>query len=432
MVNRIFCTLLCLSIFFHTNAQKTKQSRGDLWVDSVFSTLSDESMVGQLFMVAAYSNGNPTHEREIIDNIHDNELGGLIFMQGGPGRQVELVNKYQSASKIPLLIGMDLEWGLTMRLDSTIRFPRQMALGAIQNPAIITEMGEEIGRQMSILGAHINFAPVADINNNPSNPVIGTRSFGEDPRRVSEGALAYARGLENAGIISVAKHFPGHGDTDTDSHKTLPNLSHSAERIDSLEAYPFKQLIADNVAGIMTAHLQVDALDDEYPASLSEKITTGYLRKDLGFDGLIFTDALNMKAVSEKYSDGQAELLAFKAGADVLLFSTDVSIAKVKILNAVEKDRKLRKQLEASVRRILHAKYNAGLSVREKLSTDNIILRLNQPTGDALANRLFEQSITAVSKFQQSPSCKATRQSVLCTSLIWKLPLFCSCAESIH
>ena len=231
------------------------------WADSVFSTLSLDDRIAQLLMVAAYSNKDAKHEQEIATLVRDHNVGGLIFFQGGPGRQAALTNRYQEAARTPLLIGMDLEWGLAMRLDSTMRFPKQMTLGALQDETLIHDMGLEIARQMKRLGVQVSFSPVADVNNNPANPVINDRSFGEDRENVARKSIAYMRGLQEGGVIATAKHFPGHGDTDTDSHHALPVIAHSRTRLDSLELYPFQRLVEEGLSAVMVAHLEVPALD---------------------------------------------------------------------------------------------------------------------------------------------------------------------------
>ncbi|MEJ2003891.1 MAG: glycoside hydrolase family 3 N-terminal domain-containing protein, partial [Cyclobacteriaceae bacterium] len=264
MIRLIFSGILLLCALYPAYSQENQTQNAALWADSVYDAMSAGERVGQLFMAAAYSNGNEEHKAEIERLVKESNIGGLIFMQGGPGRQLRLTNRLQAEAKIPLLIGMDLEWGLAMRLDSTWQFPRQMELGALRDHGLIREMGTEIGRQMNILGVHINFAPVADVNSNPDNPVIGTRSFGENKFLVADKALAYMEGLQDAGVIAVAKHFPGHGDTDKDSHETLPVISHDKSRIDDIESYPFRKLIQSGVGGMMTAHLLVKDLDRNY------------------------------------------------------------------------------------------------------------------------------------------------------------------------
>ncbi len=392
-----FLILLC-NPFNSFSQERVPDITQKQWVDSVYEALSPEQRIGQLFMIAAYSNKTPAYEEELITFVKNYQPGGILFMQGGPVRQAKLTNTLQDNAPVPLMIGMDLEWGLPMRLDSTITFPRQMILGALNNDSLIYAMGAEIARQMKILGIHANFAPVADVNNRPDNPVIGTRSFGENKLIVARKAIAYARGLQDHGVLSVAKHFPGHGDTNVDSHQALPVLPYSKERLDTLETVPFRRLVARNIGGIMTGHLMVPAMEPNgLPASLSPVITDDYLRKEMNFDGLVFTDALNMKAVTDNFKDGDAELKAFMAGADVLLFSENMPAAARLISEAVEKKKSLQKQLETSVKRILQQKYQLGLRSTPRINTDNLLLRLNAAQGDLLALEMYKQAITVVS-----------------------------------
>ena len=308
------------------------------WVNQTFDGMSLEERIGQLFMVAAYSNRGPAHFSKLKNLIEEHHIGGLIFFQGGPMRQALMCNELQEASKIPMMIGMDAEWGIEMRLDSTIGFPRQMTLGAIRDDRLIYEMGREIGRQFNRMGMHINFAPVADVNNNPDNPVINSRSFGELRENVAQKSAAYMQGLQDENVLANAKHFPGHGDTDTDSHKALPSILHDRQRLDSVELYPFRQLIARGLSSAMVAHMYIPALDSsaEQASTLSRPIVHDLLRKEMGFEGLIVTDALNMKGVSAQFEPGDVELQALLAGNDILLFAEDVPKAVRLIKEAIE------------------------------------------------------------------------------------------------
>ncbi|MEO1049077.1 MAG: glycoside hydrolase family 3 N-terminal domain-containing protein [Bacteroidota bacterium] len=381
--------------------ENPSQSR-DRWVDSVFQTLSLEQKIGQLMMVAAYSNGSETDHQKTEKLIKEYGIGGLIFMQGGPMRQAQLTNRFQSQAKVPLMIGMDLEWGLAMRLDSTISFPRQMTLGAVRDDQLVYQLGAEIARQMKILGVHVNFAPVIDINSNPDNPVIGFRSFGESRDNVTRKGLAYMKGLQDNGIIACAKHFPGHGDTHTDSHLELPIISSSIEDLNQLELYPFRTLIENQIQGIMVAHLNVPALQNgqNRPASISEDVIQGYLRRELDFNGLVFSDALNMRGVNKGKAPGEVVELALSAGNDVLVFAEDVPNAIKRIKKLLRKNKEKKAQLDQSVRKVLTAKYQAGLSSYQKLNLDNLMLRLNTAEAHQLKNNLYEQSITVVNDQQ--------------------------------
>src|SRR5690606_8336295 len=306
------------------------------WVDSIYTNMSLQEKVGQLFMVDIFSNRSRAETNRIKKLISDQHIGGVIFSKGGPRQQAKLHNEFQELAKTPLLIGMDAEWGLAMRLDSTFALPWNMTLGAIKSLKLIEEAGASISRHSKRLGVHINFAPVVDINTNPDNPIIGNRSFGEDKINVTQKAVAFMKGMHREGILSSAKHFPGHGDTKTDSHKTLPTISFSKARIDSVELYPYYHLINEGLSSVMVAHLNVPGLEPQpnLPSSLSKTIITDILKRDLKFTGLIFTDALNMKGASNHQGPGDIDLAAFLAGNDVLLMSQNVPKAIEKIAEA--------------------------------------------------------------------------------------------------
>ena len=378
------------------NRQPVFYNASGQWADSVLKSMTLDEKIGQLFMVAAYSNRDQKHAKELEKLIETYNIGGLIFFQGGPLRQAHMANDLQAKSKVPLWIGMDLEWGLAMRLDSTIKYPRQMTLGALENDSLIYAMGLEIGRQCKRLGVHINFAPVVDINNNPKNPVINSRSFGENKLWVTQKSLAYMHGMQDAGILANAKHFPGHGDTDVDSHKGLPTINHSKERLEEIELYPYRKLFSEGLASVMVAHLSVPALDsaDNRASTLSPEIVTGLLKGEMGFKGLAFTDALNMKGVSKYYKPGQLDLLAAQAGNDVLLFAEDVPKAMAQIKEAVLKGTYTEEQLEASVKKILLAKEWLGLTDTPQIETKNLYTDLNTPEALNIKKELCEASIS--------------------------------------
>ncbi len=369
---------------------------GEHWVDSVFQTLSPEQKVGQFFMVATFSNRHENHYQYIDHLIQTNHIGGLIYFQGGPHRQALLTNRYQALSKVPLLIGIDGEWGLGMRLDSTMDFPKQMALGAIRNNELIFRMGAEIGRQCQRLGIHINFAPVSDINSNPANPVIGVRSFGESKENVALKASAYMRGLQGTHVIATAKHFPGHGNTNADSHYTLPTVSRSSEQMREVDLYPFRKLIADSLMGVVTGHLHVPVMDDTpaLAATFSEKIVTELLKNELGFRGLVFTDALNMGGISRSPKAMDVNLRALMAGNDILLYPENVREATQNILNAVQQGLISQAFIDEKVKKILRAKYWAGLSHYKPINLDGLSADLNSPEAESLKRELCEQSVT--------------------------------------
>lgn len=368
------------------------------WVDSVMNKMTVDQKIGQLFMIAAYSNRDQAHINEIESIVKKYEIGGLIFFQGTIEGHAKLINQYQSLSKIPMLIGIDAEWGLQMRLDETIRFPYNMTLGAVKNNHLIEEFGASVGRHLKRLGMHINFAPSVDINTNPANPVIGNRSFGEDKYNVSAKAESFLKGIQGEGILASAKHFPGHGDTAQDSHKTLPTVDFDRIRLDSVELYPYKQLIDKGLTGVMVAHLNVPAIESTLglPTSVSEKAITKLLKEELKFNGLIYTDALNMKGAANFAKPGQIDLAAFLAGNDVLLFAEDVSKAHELIKDAYGKGKISSQRLDYSVRKILKAKYWAGLNDYHPIDETNLVADLNNVQDELLMRKLAANSVTAV------------------------------------
>jgi beta-N-acetylhexosaminidase len=381
----------------HLNEPPFLQYSSHRWVDSVFNSLSVEEKIAQLIVVAAYSNRDDEHMHEILKLIRDQKIGGLIFFQGGPVREANLINTYQSASTVPLLIAMDAEWGLGMRLDSTISYPYQMTLGAIQNDSLIYEMGAEVARQMKRAGLHVNFAPVVDVNNNPDNPVINFRSFGEDKYNVSRKAIAYMKGMQDNGILTTAKHFPGHGDTGTDSHHALPQINHSRERMDSLELYPFREIIKAGAGGIMVAHLNIPALDSSgVPSTLSRSIVTDLLRKELAFTGLIVTDAMNMAGVTASNPPGIVDKDAILAGNDMLELTEDVSRAIAEVRKAIKEGKINQRDVDDRCRKILAIKYWAGLAHTKSVSIRNLPNELNTPAAKLLNRNLLQAAITVL------------------------------------
>lgn len=367
------------------------------WIDSVYNSLNIDERIGQFFMVAAYSNKDETHYKEIERLITEYKIGGLIFMQGGPKRQIDLTNRYQALAKTKLLISIDGEWGVAMRLkDSTIAFPYQLTLGAIQNNDLIRKMGVEVAKQCRRLGIHVNFAPVVDVNNNPKNPVINYRSFGEDINNVANKGVAYMQGMQGEGVMACAKHFPGHGDTDTDSHYGLPVINHNRQRLDSLELHPFKVMIDKGVGSVMVAHLFVPALDStpNLPTSLSRRVVTGILKEQMGFKGLVFSDALNMKGAANTAGPGEVSLMAFLAGNDVLLFADNVPKGIELIKNALKKGDIKEAEFEKRCKLLLAAKYDAGLFAWQPLSSKNISQELNTPVAKQLIQELYANALT--------------------------------------
>lgn len=377
--------------FYHSD-------EASVWADSVLSNLSVEERIGQLFMVAAYSNKGRAHERELTALIENNHIGGLIFFQGGPGRQARMTNRLQSASSIPLMIGMDAEWDLAMRLDSVTALPWPMTVGASGDSALAYAYGATIARHCKRLGVHFNFGPVLDINTNPDNPIIGVRSFGEDPELVARLGVAYMRGMQDNGVLACGKHFPGHGDTDQDSHKTLPSVNQSFVRLDQVEWMPYRKAIENGLASVMVAHLDVPSLDASgTPTSLSPVVVDSLLRSHLNFQGLSFTDALNMRGVSDRYPPGEVDLRALLAGNDVLLFAEDVPEAVRRISGALRSGRLDTAELNLHVRRILLAKYGAGLHRYRPIATEGLEEDMVDRQSRVLIHQLFDKAITLVS-----------------------------------
>ncbi|WP_231590730.1 glycoside hydrolase family 3 N-terminal domain-containing protein [Hymenobacter terrenus] len=365
------------------------------WVDSLMRVLTPDQRAAQLFMVAAYSNRTRVDEDSISALIQQYGIGGLIFFQGGPARQGRLLNRYQSQSKVPLLVAMDGEWGVGMRLDSVVKFPYQMSLGGETDTTLLYDMGREVAQQFKRLGMHVNFAPVVDVNNNAANPVIGFRSWGENPAAVARDGRQYMRGMQDAGILAVAKHFPGHGDVDADSHLALPTVRVDRRRLDTLELPPFRSLMAGGLGGMMVAHLNVPALDTvPGPSTLSRPIINDLLRGEMAFKGLIFTDAMNMRGVISMFPPGEADVRALIAGNDILEFSKNVPLAIQMVRVAVDSGRISQKEIDVHCRRVLALKQWAGLNHYRPIDTKNIYQDLNAPHAQYLSHRLTELSIT--------------------------------------
>ena len=400
--------LVLLTIILTTNVFFAQESDNPLltkdpviqkqWVDSVYNSMSIDEKIGQLFMVRAFSNQGLKHENIISQLIINQHIGGIIYSTGGPVAQAKLNNRLQELSKTPLLIGMDAEWGLSMRLDSTFAFPWNMTLGAIKDNRIVEKVGYQIGEHCKRIGVHFNFAPVVDINTNPLNPIIGNRSFGEDKDNVTAKALAFMKGMQDAGVMANAKHFPGHGDTETDSHKTLPTISFDEKRIDSVELYPYRELINNGLSSVMVAHLNVPALESRsgFPSSISKRIVSDILKDTLGFKGLIYTDALEMKGVANFKEPGDIDLAAFLAGNDVLLISENVPKAILKIKEAYDSGVVSEERLAHSVKKILQAKYKVGLNNFVPIETENLVDDLNRISDQVLYETAIENAITVV------------------------------------
>ncbi len=364
------------------------------WVDSVYNSMTLEEHVGQLFMMVVSPELSVNNETIIQKLIVDNHIGGILFQKGDAEAQAAVTNFCQENAKTPLLIALDGEWGLSMRLENTIQFPKNMTLGAMSDDSLIYCYGKEVGRECREMGIHVNFAPVADVNSNPVNPVIGNRSFGESPEEVASHCIAYFKGIQSQGIIAVGKHFPGHGDTSTDSHEELPLVEHSKERLNAVELYPFRSIIEAGIDGMMSGHLFVPALDTTYqPASLSPKIVNGLLKESMSFGGLIFTDALVMKGVA---SSEQLCVRALVAGNDILLNPANIEMQIQSIKDALDEGVISRIMLEEKVMKILTYKYIVGLSDYQPVNLLNLKERLNPLHAESLNSVLHQRSVTVL------------------------------------
>ncbi|PST84981.1 glycoside hydrolase family 3 [Pedobacter yulinensis] len=385
------------------------------WVDSVFNKMSRHDRIAQLLFVRAHTNLSQAYQDSVGRVIKNEHLGGVVFFQGGPVRQAALTNKYQSVSRYPLLVTSDGEWGLGMRLDSTMSYPYQMALGAIQDKSLLHKMGLEVAKDFKRIGMHMNLAPVVDVNNNARNPVINYRSFGENKYNVAQKAGEYVRGMQDGGLITSIKHFPGHGDTDVDSHYDLPQLKFSKERLDTLEMYPFRELIRQGVSGVMVAHMNIPSLDNtpNLPSTLSKPIITDVLKKEMNFKGIVISDAMDMKGVVKYFKDGEAEVRGILAGNDILELSENSVQAVKMIRRAVRKGRISMDQIDSSVKKILTAKYFAGLHQADTVNLSNLSADLNRSESVALRQQLADASMTLLRGQQYVKTLSPLRRTVL-------------------
>ncbi|RNI25709.1 glycoside hydrolase family 3 protein [Rufibacter latericius] len=380
----------------YPNELITTLNRKNKWVDSVFRRMSPDERITQLMMIEVFSNQGPQHEEDVKLLIRRYKVGGLIFFQGGPVRQAKMTNRLQAVSKIPLWIGMDAENGIGMRMDSAMQYPLPMLLGAINNDSLIYQMGAEMAFEFKRLGMHLNFAPVVDVNNNPKNPIISYRAFGENKDDVSSKSLAQMLGMQDNGIIATAKHFPGHGDTEVDSHYDLPVITYDRKRLDSMELHPFRHLSQSGVGGIMVGHIHLPKLDStaNLPASLSKPIVTGILKNELKYSGLIFTDAMVMKGVTKYFKPGEAEVMALEAGNDVLERLVSVPEALRAIKAAIRQGRLSQKQIDRSCKKVLAAKFWVGLNKYQPIPLDSLYQDLHAPHAHEMLRRLSEGSLT--------------------------------------
>lgn len=378
------------------NLSQTDLNKAQQWVDKTYSSLSQDEKLGQLFIVALYTNKDENHINQVRNIVVNDKIGGLILMQDDAAREINLVNEFQQKSKVPLMIGMDAEWGLYQRIAAAHKFPWAMTLGAIQDKGLIYQMASKIAEDCKRMGINWDFAPVVDVNTNPNNPIIGNRSFGSEVNNVISSALSYSNGLQDNNILAAIKHFPGHGDTSTDSHLDLPVVSHNIDRLNTIELAPFKALMNKGIGGVMVAHLYVPSLESAkgIPASVSKNIITGLLKEKLGFKGLIITDALNMGAVANKYNPGELDALAFKAGNDIMLFSQGVAEGKKLIQKAIDNGEIPQSRVEESVKKILLTKYFLGLSQYTPKNPENVNYDLNNTSHQKLVQNLYANALT--------------------------------------
>lgn len=404
-MKKIFCSLLvvCMSFSSNIKAQYVPKNMTSQelqtahnWVNSTYNSLSQDEKLGQLFIVALYTNKGEDFINNIRKIVVDDKIGGLILMQDDPTRHINLVNEFQSKSKIPMMIGMDAEWGIYQRIAVAHKFPWAMTLGAIQDKSLVYKMAQKIAEDCKRMGVNWDFAPTVDVNTNPNNPIIGNRSFGSEVPNVVKSAEAYANGLQDSNILAAIKHFPGHGDTSTDSHLDLPVVAHNLDRLNAVELAPYYQLNSKGIGGVMVAHLFVPALENgqNIPASVSKSIITDLLKNKIGYKGLIFTDALNMGAVANKYQPGVLDAMAFKAGNDIMLFSQDVATGKKLIQQAIDKGEIPQQRVEESVKKILLTKYFLGLKQFNPKNPTNVVSDINNDSHKTLAQNLYSNAIT--------------------------------------
>ncbi|MCH2046444.1 MAG: serine hydrolase, partial [Saprospiraceae bacterium] len=404
----------------HLTEVHAEEIKAKEWVDAQFNNMDDEERLGQLFMYAAYPKNGSADEPRVIKAIQDYKLGGLIFFKGKPTQIARLSNLYQSKSKVPMMVAMDAEWGISMRVDSVVKYPRQLLLGAIQNNELLYQMGKEVAAQCRRIGVHINFAPVVDVNNNPANPVIGDRSFGESRENVTAKAFQYMKGMQDHGVMACAKHFPGHGDTDVDSHYDLPIINHSMQRLDSIELYPFKNLIQHGIQSIMIAHLHIPAIDTtaNLPITLSKNGIQHLLKDSLQYKGLVFTDAMSMKGVTKYWEAGKADAKSLVAGTDVLLMTPDIPGAIKEIKLSIERGEISWEEIYRRCKKILRAKYDLGLNNYQDVSIENVVEDLNPYSSQTLHRDLVANAVTLVKNTDNYLPIENVRKNKIATLAI--------------
>lgn len=389
--------VLLLTTPLLSSAQFKSNLSATAWVDSVFNSLTPEQRIAQLMVIRAHSNFGADHVAKVMNDIKQYNVGALCFFQGGPVRQANLTNYYQANAQTPIMVTIDGEYGLGMRLDSAIKFPYQLTLGAMNDTNLVYELGKAVGEQCKRIGVHVNYAPVVDINNNPNNPVIGFRSFGENKYKVTSMGIAYMRGMQDAGIMACAKHFPGHGDVDVDSHYDLPVIKKVRSQLDSMELYPFRAIANAGVGSMMIAHLYIPAIDNtaNRATSLSKKSVTGILREDLGYDGLTFTDALEMKGVAKFFPGGTISVEALVAGNDMLCLPESVAQSITAIKKAITDGKLTWEDINAKCKKVLVEKYKLGLHNMQPISTTNLVEDINASTNN-IRKAVAEKSLTVL------------------------------------
>jgi beta-N-acetylhexosaminidase len=398
IIIQLLFSLLVLKISAQNNHAIYTNENANRWADSLMVKMNNNEKLSQLFMVFAWANKDQKHIDYIKALVEKEKIGGIMFSKGGPTQLAKLVNLYQNKAKVPLLVSMDAEYGVNFRIDSTIQYPRQMTLGAIKNDSLLFKLGKNMAVECKRLGIHVNFSPVADVNNNPSNPVIGIRSFGEDKVNVANKAVMLMKGLQSENVLASGKHFPGHGDTETDSHFGLPLIHHSQLRLDTLELYSFKALIKENVGSIMAAHLNIPAYDTtkNRASSLSPYVITELLKNQMNFNGLVFTDGLNMEGVSKFYKNGELEVLSLIAGNDILLCGEKINIAKQAILKAVADKRLTWESIEAHCKKVLITKYWCNVYKNSKVEIPQLYNDLNNNERKKFKDQLYLEASTLV------------------------------------
>ena len=400
MNRRLVGLLVCLLLWIgaHASSVKILEQIDDTvacnhWVEEQLARMTLKQKIGQLFIHTVAPITTQKNKSSIESAVKEYGIGGLLFSKGELEKQVQLTNQAQQWADIPLMIAFDGEWGLGMRLNNTPEFPRNRVLGCIQNDTLIYQYGKEVARQLREIGVQVNLAPVADVDNNPDNPVINVRSFGSDPKRVAHKVVAYSRGLEDGGVLAVCKHFPGHGDTDRDSHHVLPVLNFTRDRLDSVELYPFREAVKAGVGGVMIGHLHVAELDSK-PASISSEVITSVLRNDLNFSGLVFTDALEMKGISDNADNLCVQALL--AGNDLLLVPRNLKKSFESIMRAVKSGKLSEQLITDRCRKVLTYKYALGLKQKPSVKLEGIGQRIHTAGTDSLLVTLEKAAVTVL------------------------------------